>query len=275
MDYGVHLPLIALNGQQWSLRRLLEYTELAERLEFRAISANDHLLFPRPWLDGPTALAAVLARTGQMALATTVAHPVVRGPVALTKSLAAIVLLSGGRLVVGVGPGSSARDYAAVGIPFEERWKRLEEAVRAMRALWVREGSPFKGEFYSTEGVVLESYPAQQPSPPIWIGSWGSEAGLRRTARLGDGWLLRTTPPRKRSPTPVATRRRGPGIAAVIRGYCASRVMDHRLRVGGWKARAEPPAAARRMWPRTAPVLMHAARIAPKFRRVSGTLACS
>ena len=197
MDYGVHLPLIALSGQQWSLRGLLEYTERAQRLGFRALSVNDHLLFPRPWLDGPTALAAVLARTGRMTLATTVALPAVRGPVALAKSLAAIDLLSGGRLVVGVGPGSSARDYAAVGIPFEERWKRLEEAVRAMRALWLREGSPFKGELYSTEGVVLEPYPAQQPSPPIWIGSWGSEAGLRRTARLGDGWLAsayNTTP---------------------------------------------------------------------------------
>jgi hypothetical protein len=90
VDYGVHLPLISLKGQRhWSLRGLLEYTEIAERLGFRAISANDHLIFPRPWLDGPTALAAVLARTGQMALATTVALPIVRGPVALAKSLAA------------------------------------------------------------------------------------------------------------------------------------------------------------------------------------------
>ena len=198
VDYGVHLPLISLKGQRhWSLRGLLEYAEIAEQLGFRAISANDHLTFPRPWLDGPTALAAVLASTGQMALATTVALPIVRGPVALAKSLAAVDLLSGGRLVVGVGPGSSARDYAAVGIPFEERWKRLEEAVRAMRALWFREGSSFKGEFYSTEGVTLEPHPAQRPGPPIWIGSWGSEAGLRRVARLGDGWLAsayNTTP---------------------------------------------------------------------------------
>ena len=197
MDYGAHLPLMALNGQRWSLRSLLEYTEIAERLGFSALSANDHLLFPRPWLDGPTAMAAVLARSGEIALATTVALPVVRGPVALAKSMAALDLLSGGRLIVGVGPGSSTRDYHAVGIPFEERWKRIEEAVQAMRALWNREGPAFKGEFYSTEGIVLEPYPAQQPGPPIWIGSWGSEAGLRRTARLGDGWLAsayNTTP---------------------------------------------------------------------------------
>src|SRR5215217_282191 len=197
MDYAVHLPLIALDGRPWSLRRLLEYAELAEDLGFGALSANDRLLFPRPWLDGATALAAVLAVAERIALATTVALPTVRGPVALAKSLAAIDLLSGGRLIVGVGPGSSARDYAAVGIPFEERWQRLDEAVHTLRALWHRDGAPFRGQFYSTEGVSLEPYPTQQPSPPLWIGSWGSEAGLRRAARLGDGWLAsayNTTP---------------------------------------------------------------------------------
>lgn len=197
MDYGAHLPLIALESRPWTLYRLLEYAEMAERSGFKALSANDHLVFARPWLDGPTALAAVLGRTGAMTLATTVATPVVRGPVPLAKSLAAIDLLCGGRLVVGVGPGSSAGDYAAVGIPFEERWKRLDEAVQVLRALWRGEGPPFKGRFYSTEGVTLEPPPAQRPAPPIWIGSWGSEAGLRRVARLGDGWLAsayNTTP---------------------------------------------------------------------------------
>jgi probable F420-dependent oxidoreductase len=197
VDYGAHLPLIALDRQPWTLHRLLEYAETAESVGFQALSANDHLVFPRPWLDGPTALAAVLTRTERMVLATTVALPVVRGPVALAKSLAAIDLLSGGRLVVGLGPGSSARDYAAVGVPFEERWKRLDEAVQALRVLWLGEGPPFRGEFYSTEGVTLEPYPAQRPGPPIWIGSWGSEAGLRRVVRLGDGWLAsayNTTP---------------------------------------------------------------------------------
>src|ERR687894_745426 len=197
MDYGPPLPLIALDRQPWTLQRLLEYAEIAESVGFQALSANDHLVFGRPWLDGPTALSAVLSRTGRMALATTVALPVVRGPVAVAKSLAAIDLLSGGRLVVGVGPGSSAGDYAAVGVPFEERWKRLDEAVQALRALWQGEGPPFRGEFYSTEGITLEPYPAQRPGPPVWIGSWGSEAGLRRVARLGDGWIAsayNTTP---------------------------------------------------------------------------------
>lgn len=197
MTFGAHLPIIGFDGQPWSLRRLLEYTETAERSGFGALSANDHVLFTRPWLDGLTALTAVLPRAGRMTVATTVALPVIRGPIPLAKSLAAVDLLSGGRLVVCVGPGSSSRDYHAVGIPFAERWKRLDEAVQALRALWRRDGVPFKGMFYSTEGLTLEPYPVQPLGPPIWIGSWGSAEGLRRTARLGDGWLAsayNTTP---------------------------------------------------------------------------------
>ena len=197
MDYGVHLPLIGFGKRPPSLPHLMQYTETAERLGFAALSVNDHLLFARPWLDGPTALSSVLTATGEMDLMTTVALPVIRGPVALAKSMAAIDTLSGGRLIVGVGPGSSARDYAATGIPFEERFKRLDESVETLRALWREDGPPFRGEFYSTEGIVLEPRPSRQPGPPIWIGSWGSEAGLRRTARLGDGWLAsayNTTP---------------------------------------------------------------------------------
>jgi len=197
MDYGVHLPLIAFDERPWTLKRLLDYTRTAERLGYSSLAVNDHLLFSRPWLDGPTALSSVLAATGQMDLMTTVALPVVRGPAALAKSLAAIDLLSGGRLIAGVGPGSSASDYAAVGVPFEERWKRLDETVGVLRALWREDGPTFEGEFYSTENIELEPRPLQQPGPPVWIGSWGSEAGLRRTARLGDGWLAsayNTTP---------------------------------------------------------------------------------
>src|SRR5690606_9568869 len=164
---------------------------------FATLAANDHLVFPVPWLDGPTALAAVIGCSGSMTLATTVALPVVRGPVPLGKVGAAIDRLSGGRVVVGVGPGSSPHDHAAVGLDAEERWRRLDEAVPAMRALWQAGGEPFVGRYYSTEGIDLEPRPARPGGPPIWLGSWGSEAGLRRTARLADGWLAsayNTTP---------------------------------------------------------------------------------
>ena len=197
MDFGLHLPLLDFGGNSFILAGLIAYAETGHDLGFRALAANDHLVFSRPWLDGPTALATVLSHSAGMDLATTVSLPTVRGPVPLAKTLAAIDRLSGGRLIACVGPGSSARDYATVGIPFEERWKRLDEAIQTLRALWNREGKVFKGDFYNTEGIRLEPFPAREAGPPIWVGSWGSTAGLQRVARLGDGWLAsgyNTTP---------------------------------------------------------------------------------
>jgi alkanesulfonate monooxygenase SsuD/methylene tetrahydromethanopterin reductase-like flavin-dependent oxidoreductase (luciferase family) len=76
-----------------------------------------------------------------------------------------------------------------VGIPFDERWKRLDEAIQTLRVLWNRESKVFTGNFYNTEGITLEPFPVQKSGPPIWVGSWGSKAGLQRVARLADGWL--------------------------------------------------------------------------------------
>jgi alkanesulfonate monooxygenase SsuD/methylene tetrahydromethanopterin reductase-like flavin-dependent oxidoreductase (luciferase family) len=174
MEYGAHLPLIDF-GTPPSLRGLAAYAEAAAGSGYGYLCANDHLHFARPWLDGPTALAAVIDRSRDMTLATTVALPVIRGPVPLAKTLAALDVLSEGRLLAGVGPGSSARDYAAAGVPFEERWRRFDDALPALRAL--------------LQGGDLEPRPVQRPGPPIWIASWGSPAGLRRVARHGDGWI--------------------------------------------------------------------------------------
>ena len=189
MEFGVHLPLLAFRGQSFSLSRLVDYAETAERLGFTTLCVNDHLTFSRPWLDSVTALASILTKTRHMTLMTTVALPVIRGPVPLAKSLAALDVLSGGHLIAGVGPGSSPQDYALVGIAFEERWKRFDEAIQLLRSLLQREVPPFRGQFYASEATRLEPFPVQEPGVPIWIGSWGSEAGLRRVARLGEGWL--------------------------------------------------------------------------------------
>jgi alkanesulfonate monooxygenase SsuD/methylene tetrahydromethanopterin reductase-like flavin-dependent oxidoreductase (luciferase family) len=113
MEIGAHLPLMDFGGDSFTLDRLRGYAKTAVECGFSMLAANDHLLFDVPWLDGPTALAAVLSEAEGLTLATTVALPVVRGPVVLAKSLTAIDLLSGGRLVVAVGPGSSPADHAA------------------------------------------------------------------------------------------------------------------------------------------------------------------
>jgi alkanesulfonate monooxygenase SsuD/methylene tetrahydromethanopterin reductase-like flavin-dependent oxidoreductase (luciferase family) len=176
MELAVHLPLMEFGGEGLSRDRLMRAVDAARECGFAAVSANDHFLFGTPWLDGPTALAAVVERSAPMELATTVALVSLRGPVQLAKTIAALDVLSEGRVVAGVGPGSSERDYDAVGVPFDERWGRFEESVKRLRELLGPE-SP------------LSPAPARAGGVPIWLASWGSRAGIRRVARLGDGWF--------------------------------------------------------------------------------------
>jgi alkanesulfonate monooxygenase SsuD/methylene tetrahydromethanopterin reductase-like flavin-dependent oxidoreductase (luciferase family) len=190
VELGVHLPLMKFGEEPLTFERLQRAVDTARECGFAAISANDHLVFQTPWLDGPAALASMVERSGTMDLATTVSLPVLRGPVALAKALVAIDILSEGRLIAGVGPGSSERDYRVAGIPFEERWKRFDEALALLRPL-------LKGE--ALPDLELAPAPWRAAGVPLWIGSWGSAAGLARVARAADGWLAsayNTTPER-------------------------------------------------------------------------------
>ena len=186
----MHLPLMRFGEEPLSAQRLQSAVDAARDCGFDAVTANDHFVFQTPWLDGLTALASVIERSGRMELATTVALAVLRGPVQLAKALVAVDVLSEGRLVAAVGPGSSERDYQVIGVPFEERWQRFDEALTLLRGLLGR-GAPAE--------VELQPAPWRPDGIPLWIGSWGSRAGLARVARAGDGWLAsayNTTPQR-------------------------------------------------------------------------------
>jgi alkanesulfonate monooxygenase SsuD/methylene tetrahydromethanopterin reductase-like flavin-dependent oxidoreductase (luciferase family) len=139
----------------------------------------------------------VAGRSGGMKLVTTLALASLRGPVPLAKALSALDILSGGRVIAGVGPGSSPADYEAVGVPFEQRWQRFDEAVRLLKPL-LQPGAAADSRAYGATPVArLSPSPRQRRGIPLWIGSWGSPAGLRRVASLGDGWLAsayNTTP---------------------------------------------------------------------------------
>ena len=185
MDLSVHLPLADLGQGLPSGRDLRSYAAVAAELGFTAVAANDHLVWRTPWLDGPTALAAVCGSTGRMRLVTSVALPVIRHPVVLAKGLAALAALADGPVVAGLGPGSSREDHHLVGIPFEERWARFDEALRSVRACLAGEPVP-DGRFYQGGGAVL-SPPASSVS--VWSASWGSPARLRAVARDADGWM--------------------------------------------------------------------------------------
>jgi alkanesulfonate monooxygenase SsuD/methylene tetrahydromethanopterin reductase-like flavin-dependent oxidoreductase (luciferase family) len=124
-----------------------------------------------------------------MTLATTVSLAALRGPVPLAKAVAALDILSGGRVVAGVGAGSSRSDYDAVGVGFEDRWQRFDEAVMLLRALLSGAEPPAGGRHFAVPQARLLPVPRTSGAVPLWIGSWGSAAGMRRVARLGDGWL--------------------------------------------------------------------------------------
>lgn len=200
MELAVHLPLMRFGAEPLSLPRLEATVDAARAGGFAAVSANDHLVFQTPWLDGLTALASMIGRSGQLALATTVSLAVLRGPVPLAKALAAIDVLSEGRLIAALGPGSSERDYRVLGVPFGERWERFDEAVAVLRALLRGEQMPERQRYYPVPSdIELAPGPYRQGGIPLWIGSWGSRAGLARVARSGDGWLAsayNTTPER-------------------------------------------------------------------------------
>jgi len=196
MEVGVHLPLADLGQGLPGGAELRAYTATAADLGFTTVSANDHLVWRRPWLDGPTTLASVAGSAGGMTLATSIALPAVRHPVVLAKAIASLAVLSDGPVIAGLGPGSSPEDYRAVGIPFEERWARFDEGLRLVRVL-LRGEPASDGRYYRAEGLRLDPLPPQPPQ--VWFGSWGSDVRLRRMAGAADGWFAsayNTTPGR-------------------------------------------------------------------------------
>lgn len=196
MEYGAHLPQIVFGSKEIGLAGQRSYANVAREAGFDYLAVNDHLVFSRGWWDAPTVLGAVLDQLGaEMRVMTTVALPVLRGPAPTARWLAAVDCMTEGRLIAGVSAGSSQDDYRLVGVPWEERWARLDEAIQVIRALW--RGQRWDGRFYSADGQHIEPHVSRSGGPPIWVGSWGSEAGIRRAARLADGWIAsayNTTP---------------------------------------------------------------------------------
>lgn len=186
MRLGVHLPLADLGGGQPTAADLQAYVRTARDLGFVTVAANDHLLWRRPWLDGPTALASVVSAAGGMRLATSIALPVVRHPLVVAKTLTTLATLAQGPVVGGLGPGSSRLDYAGVGVPFEERWARFDEALPLVRALVRGEPTGPGGAYYAVDSRLA---PLADPPPQVWFGSWGSDRRLAAMAAVADGWF--------------------------------------------------------------------------------------
>jgi probable F420-dependent oxidoreductase len=162
--------------------------DMLERSDVDSIWLSDRLSSPAPVPEVMTTLAAIAARTTRLKFGPSVVVLPYRTPVVAAKEMATVDWLSQGRLFPAVGVGVELpREFDASGVPFAERGRRTDEAIRVMRLLWTQDEVSFQGEFYKLDRVSIFPKPWQTP-PPIWIGG-KSEAAMRRTARLGDGWI--------------------------------------------------------------------------------------
>jgi alkanesulfonate monooxygenase SsuD/methylene tetrahydromethanopterin reductase-like flavin-dependent oxidoreductase (luciferase family) len=207
ISLGVLLPI----GQaQWGgadPRELVDFAVRAEDLGYSSVWVNDSLLTPR--IEALTMLAAVAPATRQVRLGTAALLPVLRRPVQAAQTLASIDLLSGGRLVLTVGAAFPGRfgepQHALSGVPWERRFRRLDETVALWRQLWTEPGpSSFEGELLRYPELPAMTRPFRPGGPPVWLGG-GSGSALRRTGALYDGWL----------PYPPAAGEYRDGLAAV------------------------------------------------------------
>ena len=173
--------------------RIISLAQHAEALGYDSLSVNDHIVFHTSWLDALTTLSAVASSTTRILIGTSILNIVVRNPVVCAKALAAIDILSSGRLFAGVGPGSHRGDYDACGMDFSERWPRFSEALQIFVMLLSSSNTSksidYKGKYYTLRDIILLPKPVQKPHPPIYVGSWGSEVGLKRLAKYSNGWM--------------------------------------------------------------------------------------
>jgi probable F420-dependent oxidoreductase len=163
--------------------------ELAEEMGYDSLWAGDHISFHNPIVDITVALSTFAARTERITIGAGVLVLPLRHPSLVAKQFASLDYVSGGRLVLGVGVGGEGRaDFAAVGVPIEERGALADEAMLALRELFRGPRASFAGEFFRFEDVSIEPESTQPGGPPLWVGG-RSTAALRRAGRLGDGWM--------------------------------------------------------------------------------------
>ena len=143
---------------------------------------------PLEWWDCLSVLAFLAARTARVKIGTGVLVLPYRHPVATAKAIATIDVLSGGRVLFGVGVGWLFDEFAALELkPFADRGAVTDEQLQIFKALWTEERPTFDGRFYKFPEISVTPLPAQRPHPPILVGG-NSKPALRRTVQYGDQW---------------------------------------------------------------------------------------
>ncbi len=173
--------------------------QAAEDAGLDSVWTGEHVVLPdprvppspsepeNPFLDPAVALAFIAGQTERLLLGTGIIILPQRNPLVLAKELASVDVLSGGRLIFGVGVGYLQPEFEALGIPFADRGPRTTEYVEAIRALWTQPKPEYKGRFVEFSGIQAQPRPVQRPHPPIVMGAT-SPSALRRTVLHGNGW---------------------------------------------------------------------------------------
>jgi probable F420-dependent oxidoreductase len=172
--------------------RYLPFVDSLERRGFDSLWLSERLTGSAP--DPLMALAVAAGRTQKLKLGTSVLVVPGRNPVVLAKELASLDRLSSGRLLPGVGIGAPVpAEHRAFGVERKERAALFDEALGLIRRLWTEDDVHHDGARFRVDGVTLQPKPVQKPIE-VWLGG-GSPSELRRTGRLGDGWLPSLTVP--------------------------------------------------------------------------------
>ena len=191
LGFGAQLKARHAPAAQWDLVRSVE------ALGFDSVWTGDHVSFHNALYESLTLLASYASITSRIRLGTGVYLLALRSAAVAAKMTATLDVLSGGRLIFGVGVGGeNPKEFELCGVPHGERGARVSEGIDVVRTLWRDTPATFKGRFNVFEGVSIDPKPAQPGGPPIWIGG-RSDAALRRAGRQGNGWVSYVVQPER------------------------------------------------------------------------------
>ncbi|HEY2618643.1 MAG TPA: LLM class F420-dependent oxidoreductase, partial [Acetobacteraceae bacterium] len=203
MQLGIHLPHA---GEQATPALIRRHAIRAEALGFDDVWVSEHIIVPRKefprsplFYDPVVTLSYVAAVTERVRLGTTVLVLPMRHPLPLAKELATLHNLSNGRLILGAGVGWLEPEFAALGVPFKERGRRMDEGIAMMRAVWTQDPVTFETKYIPAKITEMTMLPLPVSPIPLWIGG-SSDAALKRMIRIADGWHGSRETPEEASP---------------------------------------------------------------------------
>jgi probable F420-dependent oxidoreductase len=171
--------------------------ESAEARGYDSLWVGDHVSFPLPTLDPLLLLAQAATASSRLRFGTSIYLLPLRHPVLVAKQVTTLDHLCGGRFCFGVGIGGEfPAEYAACGVPVEERGARLSEAIPLLKQLFSGNAVTHAGRFFPIPETRLLPAPKQPGGPPIWCGG-RSAAALRRMGRVADGWISYVVTPER------------------------------------------------------------------------------